>query len=673
MLLLGPELLDEVGLSGLTSPEAAQLLQVFRQVLELRVGQRILDRMTAAQLRALEAERAAGGERTRAMLQSAVPDYRSIVQSEWERLRAEVAASAPTILHIAGDAQADHGPWRHRWRDPGPVLAAGAQGWSVVVSALGQTCLTVDRSGSELFARLGENPPVILRLPDGHRVDASWLWCDDTGEVRARFATRSDLRWRLPDRPGSRVLDWEKVLARPREQLDPPPARSGRPLQFTHARWRVTAGPAVRLEDRSDGVSFQLESPLPGALWDVVDPHFTPDGSQLVAVVNGKEPPDGAARACSVGYLDAIKAAPRRDERSDWPWEFATSEPSTPGERTDSDAIAARLIEGVGYDRSSTRVSLVRRDTVVVHHLRNWAPLATVERPDRRSVAVALALPGRGEALVAWAGPSVVVAQEDAVARLDPRHSAEAVPLPGAAPDAPLVCAITTPSGTLVVSSGRSVVGVDPAGTVHRDRLAGSGPVVAVGALHDGRLLVSTGGSVQLVAGTALLAEIPVDGPPVAGIAPCTVWSDWALVWHSDFSVSTVRIRKGELHLTPRSVPRPPGGNFEARCQGAVMFGPDRWFLLAPAGGPVNEGRPYVAATESWIDLDASLLEAVPGSDLVVAATGRGVEFLAGGQLTSVPRPVLLPGPIRDMAAGADRRSLALTTADALWLVRLLV
>lgn len=673
MLRLGPELLKEVGLSELSRPDAIELLQVFRKLLELRVGQRIGDRMTAAQQRAFEADRAAGGQHGQALLQSAVPDYASIVQAEWERLRSEVAASAPTILHVVRDPQAGHDPWRHRRPDPGPVLVPGADGWSVIVSPLGRTCLAVDPPGCELFARFRENPPVILRLPGGHRVEAPWLWCDDLGEVRARFAARSDLRWRLPDRPGADLLECDKVLARRREQLDPPPERSGRPVDFTRGRWRVTAGPGVRLEDPSDGVSFQLEPPCPGAPWDVVDPHFSPDGSQLVAVANAKEPPGGVARACSVGYLDAIKAAPGRGERPDWPWEFGTPDPATPSGRPDGDGIAARFIQGVGYDHSSTRVALTRRDTVEVHHLKSWAALSTIERPDRSSVAVSLPLPGRGEALVAWAGPSVVVAQEDTVARLDPRSPAGALPIPGAAASTPLVCALSTPAGALVVSSDRSLVGIGAAGTVHRHRLTGHGPVIAAGALHDGRLLVSTGNSLQLVAGASLLAEIPVDGPPVAGVAPSTGWSDWALVWHADDSVSTVRIRRGELHLSRRSVPRPPTGGLEPRARGAVMIGPDSWFLLAPAGGPLNDGRPYVATTNSWIDMDASLLAAAPDADLLAAATTRGIEFVAAGQLTSGPHPVPLPGPIRDIAAGADGRSLAVTTAHALWLVRLLI
>ena len=114
MLKIDNNLLQEIGLAGLPDSEKNSLLKHIYETLEMRVGMRLADQMTNEQLdefeRYFEAKDDAGAF---AWLESNFPNYKDIVQEEFDKLKQEVAAAAPQIL-AAAQAQ------------PAPVIPAAA-------------------------------------------------------------------------------------------------------------------------------------------------------------------------------------------------------------------------------------------------------------------------------------------------------------------------------------------------------------------------------------------------------------------------------------------------------------------------------------------------------------------------------------------------------------------
>lgn len=100
MIRLDQDLLASVGLGELPPDTGRLLLQHVYDTLEMRVGCEIAARMTDDQLAAFsqlidaEAERAVAV----AWLDSNLPEYKRVVQEQFDRLRAELSAFAPTIL-----------------------------------------------------------------------------------------------------------------------------------------------------------------------------------------------------------------------------------------------------------------------------------------------------------------------------------------------------------------------------------------------------------------------------------------------------------------------------------------------------------------------------------------------------------------------------------------------
>ncbi|HEY5442443.1 MAG TPA: DUF5663 domain-containing protein [Candidatus Saccharimonadales bacterium] len=106
MLKIDNSLLQEVGLAGLPDAEKNSLLKHIYETLEMRVGIRLADQMSNEQLdefeRYFEAKDDAGAFK---WLETNFPNYKEIVQQEFDKLKAEVAQSAPQILS-AGQGQA---------------------------------------------------------------------------------------------------------------------------------------------------------------------------------------------------------------------------------------------------------------------------------------------------------------------------------------------------------------------------------------------------------------------------------------------------------------------------------------------------------------------------------------------------------------------------------------
>lgn len=107
MLKIDNTLLVEIGLDSLPEAEKNSFLKHVYETLEMRVGIRLADQMTNEQLdefeQYFEAKDDAGAFK---WLETNFPNYKDIVQEEFDKLKAEVAQSAPQILAASQAASA---------------------------------------------------------------------------------------------------------------------------------------------------------------------------------------------------------------------------------------------------------------------------------------------------------------------------------------------------------------------------------------------------------------------------------------------------------------------------------------------------------------------------------------------------------------------------------------
>lgn len=105
-LKIDDNLLQQLGLGSLPPQEKSGLLKHIYETLEMRVGMRLADQMTNEQLDEFEqyfnAQDDAGAFK---WLETNFPNYKDIVADEFEKLKAEVAQSAPQIVAAAQQAQ----------------------------------------------------------------------------------------------------------------------------------------------------------------------------------------------------------------------------------------------------------------------------------------------------------------------------------------------------------------------------------------------------------------------------------------------------------------------------------------------------------------------------------------------------------------------------------------
>lgn len=101
-LRIDDSLLAELGLATLPQEEKTTLLKHIYETLEMRVGMRLAEQMTNAQLdefeRFFNAQDDAGAFR---WLETNFPNYKEIVAEEYAKLKQEVAQSAPQILAVS--------------------------------------------------------------------------------------------------------------------------------------------------------------------------------------------------------------------------------------------------------------------------------------------------------------------------------------------------------------------------------------------------------------------------------------------------------------------------------------------------------------------------------------------------------------------------------------------
>jgi hypothetical protein len=105
MIKLDDDLLQELGLAALPAEEKKKLLAHIYETLEMRVGMKLAEQMTDAQLTEFEQfidrNDEAGALR---WLEANFPNYKDVVASEFERLKSEIGQVAPQILS-AGTGQ----------------------------------------------------------------------------------------------------------------------------------------------------------------------------------------------------------------------------------------------------------------------------------------------------------------------------------------------------------------------------------------------------------------------------------------------------------------------------------------------------------------------------------------------------------------------------------------
>lgn len=99
MIQINDALLNEIGLASLPQEEKRSLLSHIYETLELRVGMRLADQMTNEQLDEFEKYFEARDDKGAFnWLETNFPNYKEIVQEEFDKLKAEVTQSAPQIL-----------------------------------------------------------------------------------------------------------------------------------------------------------------------------------------------------------------------------------------------------------------------------------------------------------------------------------------------------------------------------------------------------------------------------------------------------------------------------------------------------------------------------------------------------------------------------------------------
>lgn len=98
-LKIDDHLLEELGLGALPADEKRDLLRHIYETLEMRVGTRLADQMTNAQLDEFERfYNAQDNEGAFRWLETNFPNYKEIVADEFAKLKGEVSQSAPHIL-----------------------------------------------------------------------------------------------------------------------------------------------------------------------------------------------------------------------------------------------------------------------------------------------------------------------------------------------------------------------------------------------------------------------------------------------------------------------------------------------------------------------------------------------------------------------------------------------
>jgi predicted RNA-binding Zn ribbon-like protein len=106
MFKLNNELLQELGLGALPVDEKNKMLNHIYETLEMRVGVKLANQMTDAQLDEFEAFINKNDEEgALKWLETNFPNYKDVVAEELEKLKTEIRQVAPQILASSQQAQ----------------------------------------------------------------------------------------------------------------------------------------------------------------------------------------------------------------------------------------------------------------------------------------------------------------------------------------------------------------------------------------------------------------------------------------------------------------------------------------------------------------------------------------------------------------------------------------
>jgi hypothetical protein len=106
MIKLDDDLLQELGLAALPAEEKKKLLAHIYETLEMRVGMKLAEQMSEAQLTEFE-QFIDRNDESGALrwLESNFPNYKDVVAAEFETLKQEVSQAAPQILASSNQSQ----------------------------------------------------------------------------------------------------------------------------------------------------------------------------------------------------------------------------------------------------------------------------------------------------------------------------------------------------------------------------------------------------------------------------------------------------------------------------------------------------------------------------------------------------------------------------------------
>jgi hypothetical protein len=128
MFQLDDNLLQELGLGSLPPAEKNKMLAHIYETLELRVGMKLAEQMSDAQLDEFESFIDRNDEQGALhWLETNFPDYKKVVADELEKLKGEIKAQAPAIVEATnaqmqsgGQPQLQHGGQPQYQQQPQP-------------------------------------------------------------------------------------------------------------------------------------------------------------------------------------------------------------------------------------------------------------------------------------------------------------------------------------------------------------------------------------------------------------------------------------------------------------------------------------------------------------------------------------------------------------------------
>ena len=123
MFQLDDNLLQELGLGTLPPAEKNKMLAHIYETLELRVGMKLAEQMSDAQLdefeKYIDANDEAGALK---WLETNFPNYKEVVASELEKLKGEIKSQAPSILEATMSELGAAGPPAQENKQDSPAL-----------------------------------------------------------------------------------------------------------------------------------------------------------------------------------------------------------------------------------------------------------------------------------------------------------------------------------------------------------------------------------------------------------------------------------------------------------------------------------------------------------------------------------------------------------------------